>query len=110
MKKLLLLALFSGNVATAGPIENMVVRCNSAMEQGVCRVALDPRNYPNTTINFAGVGEVLTSSYLRIRNTGEKKDSRGRWQMCVTAQEACSALWDGDDCRAVRAMWRQTPL
>lgn len=64
----------------------------------VC-VALDRKDYPNSTILVAGVGRIQTDSYLKIRNAGD--------QMCAVVREVCTAEFNSDDCMAARALWRQ---
>lgn len=108
MKTLLALALVAG-LAHAGPIENMAANCNEAMNSGLCRVALDAKDYPNATIPIVlptGVRRIDKKVYLAVRATGFAKDSKGRWLMCQKVYEAC-AQWDSDACLAVRSLWRQ---
>lgn len=93
-----LLMLFP-SLALAGPVDNMVANCEAVMQQNVCRVQLDARSYPNPTVLVAGVGRIQTTSYLKIRNSGD--------QMCKVVREVCTAAFDGDDCKAARALWRQ---
>lgn len=85
----------------------MVANCELVMRQGVCAVVLDPRDYPNATILVAGVGRISTASYLRIKAPADAKNPDGTYQMCSVVREACSASFDGDDCKAARALWRQ---
>lgn len=108
MKKLALILLFP-LFAYAGPIDNMAANCNRVMDLGVCRVALDPRDYPNETIPIilpSGVRRINTRVYLAIRALGFEKDAQGRWLMCQKVYEACE-VWDSDACIAVRSLWRQ---
>lgn len=88
-------------------VDNMVAQCAVVMQADVCKVALDPRDYPNPTILFSGVGRVKTASYLRIRGAGTARDTDGSYRMCTMVREVCTSQWDGDDCRAARALWRQ---
>jgi hypothetical protein len=98
--KLIFLSLLSfGALAADQRIENMVRNCDAVMTQGVCKVALDRKNYPNSTILVAGVGRISTDSYIKIKNAGD--------QMCNVVREVCTASFDGDDCKAARALWRQ---
>jgi hypothetical protein len=96
--RLILLLLFPV-LALAGPIDNMVSQCESVMERKVCRVALDRKDYPNGYVIVSGVGKINADSYLKIRNAGD--------QMCKVVREVCTASFDGDDCKAARALWRQ---
>ena len=109
MKRLLtfLLALAAA-AASAGPVNNMVAQCEAVMRQGACAVALDPRDYPNATILIAGVGRISTASYLRIRAPADARNPDGTFRMCAIVREVCTADWTGDDCKAARALWRQS--
>lgn len=80
-------------------IENMVRNCERVMAQNVCRVALDRKDYPNGYVLVAGVGRINADSYLKIRNAGD--------QMCNVVREVCTSDFDGQDCKAARALWRQ---
>lgn len=108
MKKLalaLLLPLF----AHAGPVDNMAAHCKTVMDQGLCRVALDPRDYPNATIPIilpSGVRRINKQVYLAIRALGFQKDDKGNWLMCLEVYKACE-VWESDACIAVRSLWRQ---
>ena len=104
--KLLALLLLLPALAFAGPVENMRSHCEQVMAQGQCRVALDARDYPNATILIAGVGRISTASYLRVRGLGDLKNMDGTYAMCSVIATACKS-WDSDDCKAVRALWRQ---
>jgi hypothetical protein len=109
MKTLLALA-FVSTLASADPrIDNMVRNCESAMAQGVCRVVLDKKDYPNEYVLFATLGRVRTDAYLWIKGAGETKNPDGSYVMCSRIKEACSASWDGSDdrCKAARFNWRQ---
>lgn len=99
MLRVLLLVMLSPAIALAGPTDNMVAHCESVMAQKVCRVQLDRKSYPNETVLVAGVGRIKTDSYLKIRNAGD--------QMCSVVRDVCTASFDGDDCKAARALWRQ---
>jgi hypothetical protein len=100
MKHLILLAFLSCSVAVADQrIDNMSAHCERVMAQGVCKVKSDRSEYPSSTVLVAGVGRVKTDSYLKIRNAGD--------QMCNVVREVCTASFDGDDCKAARALWRQ---
>jgi len=100
MKTLLILSLLSFNTLAADQrIDNMVRHCEAVMAQGVCKVVLDRKAYPNPTILVAGVGRISTDSYIKIKNAGD--------QMCNVVREVCTASFDGDDCKAARALWRQ---
>ena len=103
--RLLALLLFPA-LAFAGPVENMRQHCEQVMAQGACRVALDAKEYPNPTILIAGTGRISTAAYLRVRGLGDAKNPDGSYQMCSVIATACSA-WNSDDCKAVRALWRQ---
>ena len=94
--------------AVARPVDNMVAQCEAVMKQGACAVALDPRDYPNATILIAGVGRINTASYLRIRAPADAKNPDGTYRMCAVVREVCTADWTGDDCKAARALWRQS--
>jgi hypothetical protein len=107
--KLIAALLLACSAAYAGPVENMVNQCQQVMEQGACRVSLDARNYPNPTISIIGVGRISTAAYLRIRNTGDALAPDGRFLMCTTVEDVCSANFNGDECKAARALWRQSP-
>lgn len=99
MKRLLILALIG--TAHAGPVDNMVRNCEAVMTQNVCRVNLDRRDFKNPTVlivNSGGPVRISTDSYVKIRNSGD--------QMCKVVREVCAAAFDGDDCRAARALWR----
>jgi hypothetical protein len=109
MKSLLILALVS-TLATADPrIDNMVRNCESAMTKGLCRVALDKKDYPNEFVLYATLGRVRTDAYLWIKGPGETKNPDGSYVMCSRIKEACEASWDGPDerCKAARWNWRQ---
>lgn len=110
MKRILfLLAIIICMPSIAGPVDNMAASCNVVMDQGLCRVALDPRDYPNATIPIVlpgGVRRINKNVYLAIRALGFQKDAQGRWLMCQKVYEACSE-WDSDACIAVRSLWRQ---
>jgi hypothetical protein len=69
------------------------------MAQNVCRVALDRKDYPNGYVLVAGVGRINADSYLKIRNAGD--------QMCAVVRDVCTADFNGQDCKAARALWRQ---
>lgn len=108
MKTILALA-FVTSLAHAGPVDNMAAQCKAVMDSGLCRVALDPKDYPNATIPIilpTGVRRINKQVYLAVRATGFAKDSQGRWLMCNKVYEAC-AVWDSDACLAVRSLWRQ---
>jgi hypothetical protein len=102
----LLALLLLPSLAFAGPVENMRASCEQVMAQGACRVALDAKDYPNPTILISRIGRISTASYLRIRGMGDAKNPDGSYQMCSVIPTACS-VWDSDDCKAVRALWRQ---
>jgi hypothetical protein len=97
MKRLLIIFLIGS--AQAGPVDNMVAQCEAVMKLNVCRVQLDRKSYVNPTVLIAGVGRVSTESYVKIRNSGD--------HMCKVVREVCTTAFDGDDCRAARALWRQ---
>lgn len=103
---------FLMNSSMAGPVENMAAQCTAVMDSGVCRVALDPRDYPNPTIPIilgdGSVRRIDRAVYLAVRATGFEKDAQGRWLMCLKVYEACTQ-WDSEACLAVRSLWRQTP-
>ena len=99
MKNLLFACVLSANAAADTRIDSMVTHCQSVMTRGVCRVQLDRSNIPNATMLVAGVGRIKTDSYLKIRNAGD--------QMCVVVRDVCNANFEGDDCKAARALWRQ---
>ncbi len=80
-------------------IDHMVAQCEDVMAQNVCRVELDARDYPAPTILIAGVGRISTVSYLKIRGAGD--------EMCNVVRQVCTEGWDGSDCKAARALWRQ---
>lgn len=108
MKKLALVLLLP-LLAHAGPIDNMAANCKAVMDSGVCRVALDPKDYPNETIPIilpSGVRRINKQVYLAVRATGFAKDANGNWLMCQKVYEACS-VWESDACLAVRSLWRQ---
>ena len=113
MKKHLIfasLAFMAAAALAADPrVENMAGQCNAVMARGVCRVALDAKDYPNETILISEVGRIKTAAYLKIQNTGEKKNADGSWLMCTLVRDVCTASWDGDECKAARALWRQEP-
>lgn len=110
MKKLLAILVLACAPAFAGPVDNMVAQCQAVMDSGVCRVALDPKDYPNATIPIilgdGSVRRIDKAIYLAVRATGFAKDSQGRWLMCLKVVEACQQ-WDSDACLAVRSLWRQ---
>jgi hypothetical protein len=91
-------------------IENMAAHCKSVMDSGVCRVALDPKDYPNATIPVilgdGSVRRIDKKIYLAVRATGFAKDADGNWLMCLKVYEACEQ-WNSDACLAVRSLWRQ---
>lgn len=99
MKYFLLFLLLPTLVLADVRIDNMVHHCDAVMAQGVCKVVLDKKDYPNSTILVAGVGRIQTDSYIKIKNAGD--------QMCTVVREVCTASFDGDDCKAARALWRQ---
>jgi len=112
MKRLIFLLaviIAAPSIAADQRIENMAASCKAVMDSGACRVALDPKDYPNATIPIVlptGVRRISTRVYLAIRATGFAKDAQGRWLMCQKVYEACSE-WDSDACLAVRSLWRQ---
>lgn len=100
MKNLLLaLALVAPLAGADSRIDNMVRQCEEVMSRKVCRVSLDRKDYPNGYLVVSGVGRISADSYLKIRNAGD--------QMCIVVREVCTASFDGQDCRAARALWRQ---
>lgn len=111
MKKILLaLALVAGLAHATDPrVRRMHDNCIEVMDSGACRIALDPKDYPNETIPVilpSGRRDIKTKLYLAIRATGFQKDARGRWLMCKKVLVDC-ANWDSDECIAVRTMgWR----
>lgn len=111
MKHILIFLSVVCSMAFAGPVENMAGQCSAVMEAGLCRVALDPKDYPNATIPIVlptGVVRVSTAEYLAVRALGFQKDAQGRWLMCQRVLDSCTANFDGDGCRVARAMFRQT--
>lgn len=101
MKYFLTLALLPIS-ALASPIDNMVRNCEVVMAQDVCRVELDRRAFKNPTVlivNSSGSVRISTDSYVRIRNSGAA--------MCEVVKTACTTDWNGDDCKAARALWKQ---
>lgn len=107
--KLIFALAFVCSLAHAGPVENMAAQCNVVMDAGLCRVALDPKDYPNATIPIilpSGVRRIDKATYLAIRALGFQKDVQGHWLMCLKVYDACSQ-WDSDACLAVRSLWRQ---
>lgn len=108
MKLLLSLALVASAAHADPRVDAMTANCNEVMDSGVCRVALDPRDYPNATIPIilpSGVRRIDKGVYLAIRATGFAKDKEGRWLMCLKVAKACEQ-WDSDSCLAVRSLWR----
>ena len=103
MKKLLpILILLCVPAHADTRIDNMVRSCEAVMAQDVCRVELDRRSFKNPTVlivNSSGPVRISTDSYVRIRNSGA--------QMCAVVRNACTSAWDGDDCKAARALWSQ---
>jgi len=110
MKKLLCLLLLCAPAFAADKrIENMAAHCKSVMDEGLCAVALDPKDYPNATIPIVlpgGVRRISKDVYLGIRALGYQKNAKGEWLMCLKVFEACQQ-WDSDACLAVRSLWRQ---
>ncbi len=111
MRLLLLLAIIISmpSLATDARVERMATNCVQAMNSGLCRIALDPKDYPNDTIPVivpAGKRLISTRVYLALRATGFAKDDQGRWLMCEKVYASCED-WDSDECVAVRTMgWR----
>ena len=112
MKHLLPILAFACAPAIAGPVENMAAQCQAVMDSGVCRVALDPKDYPNDTIPIIlgnhTVRRIDKRVYLAVRALGFQQNAQGRWLMCQKVYEAC-ANFESDACLAVRSLWRQTP-
>lgn len=110
MKTIALSLLLACGLAHADPrIDNMAASCKSVMDSGVCRVALDPKDYPNATIPIilpGGVRRISKEVYLAVRATGFAKNEKGEWLMCLKVYEACQQ-WDSDACLAIRSLWRQ---
>jgi hypothetical protein len=105
MKSALLALLFAGTTAAvAGPrpdgITNMVSQCRCVMEGGECRVTNNPPAKPGQVV-YTSAGKIPAAAYNAIRNKGGL--------MCQEGQQACTASWDGDECRAFRLMFRQEP-
>lgn len=113
MKKTFLALMFVALPVFAGPVDNMASSCKDVMDSGLCRVALDPRDYPNATIPIilpSGVRRISTSMYLSIRATGFAKDGNGNWLMCMDVLESCGKNgenWESDRCLTHRSLWRQ---
>jgi hypothetical protein len=100
MKNFFLLCAFSTFAHADTRIDAMVGNCQAVMDRGVCKVVLDRNSYPNKTMIVAGVPyRISTDSYIKIKNAGD--------QMCTVVREVCTANFDGDDCKAARALWRQ---
>jgi hypothetical protein len=93
-------------------VDNMAAQCQTFMDSGACRVAVDPKDYPNATIPLiqsdGSVVRVSKDLYVAIRALGFTKDAQGRWLMCQKVFDACQQ-WDSDACRVVRQLWRQAP-
>jgi hypothetical protein len=109
MKHLLISLTLVSGLAAAGPIDNMAAQCNAVMDSGLCKVALDPKDYPNATIPIilpSGLRRISTATYLAVRATGFEKDEQGRWIMCKKVYEACQ-VWESDACVTVRSLWKQ---
>jgi hypothetical protein len=114
MKKLatiLTLTALSAIASASSPIDAMFQNCQKVMEPGVCRVALDVRDYPvgGTTL-ISGIGRVSNSSILKLRNTRLDMEPDGKtFTMCALARQVCTDDWNSDDCKVVRGSWKQTP-
>ena len=107
---LVLVALIAGNAfaLTSQQIENMGLQCDQVMNEGQCRVALDPKDYPNPTVlvsNVSGVSRITTASYLRIRGANQEKTVDGKWLMCTRVRQACAVGDATDDCKAALALF-----
>lgn len=123
MKKILIAALLAlTTLVQAGPLQNMMNRCQEVMEQGACRVALDPNDFPPRTIRINGVdvyfpnGAILFSGYgymdaglyIRLRAPIDARNPDGTYVMCQLIATFCpTGENDGSDgCRLVRMLWR----
>jgi hypothetical protein len=116
MRKLILavgLVLTVNAPAADRRVETMTKNCISAMDSGLCRIALDPKDYPKAEIPVVlptGKRMIKTHIYLALRATGFAKDAQGNWLMCKKVIGSCGQngeFWDSDACLAVRTMgWR----
>lgn len=117
--------LASSALAAPDPrVARMAENCKAVMDEGVCRIALDPKDYPLTkrladgrvvattipVITSVGRRDIPTRDYLGIRATGFKKNKQGGWAMCSKVLTDCGVnaeRWDSNKCVAVRTMgWR----
>ena len=74
--------------------------CIDAMLRSTCLAANDKS--PSTvasegTVMIAGVGRVDTRAYRELRESGD--------DMCRLVKTACEGDWEGNRCRAARALW-----
>lgn len=88
MKALILSLLLVSSSALAG-VENMVAQCEAVMKCPLCRVANDPKDYPNGVplIINGKVRRISSDAYNWIRNAGYEKKN-GRHVMCIRVEEA----------------------
>lgn len=112
MKKtltILALAALSAIASASSPIDNMAANCQEVMDRGVCRVALDVRDYPagGKTL-ISGIGRVSNEAIIKLRDTRTDKQPDGTFTMCALAKQVCMADWNSDDCKVVRGSWKQT--
>ena len=84
-------------------IDFMVKECKTYMERGVCRVQ-NAKPLPDSMrsrkwhLGF-GLGVVSTGAYMDVQAQGDN--------MCEFIKQVCTAEWDGEHCRVVRANWKQ---
>jgi hypothetical protein len=88
MKHLLLALALVSTSALAG-VENMVAQCEAVMKCPLCRVANDPKGYPNGVplIVNGRLIRITSDAYNWIRNAGYGK-ANGRFVMCARVEEA----------------------
>jgi hypothetical protein len=108
---ILALAALSAIASASSPIDAMFQNCQEVMDRGVCRVALDVRDYPagGKTL-ISGIGRVSNESIIKLRDTRTDKQPDGTFTMCALAKQVCTDDWNSDDCKVVRGSWKQTPV
>ena len=86
--------------AAPATVQPLYEACVNAMLQSTCRVAQDRSAPPSAgaeLVFVAGVGPVDAQAYRALRASGDA--------MCSVMREACTADWNGPQCRTARSLW-----
>ena len=86
--------------AAPAALQPLYDACMNSMLQSTCRVTQDRSAPPGEVAQIvfvAGVGPVDAQAYRALRASGDA--------MCSLMRDACTADWDGAQCKTARSLW-----